>query len=156
MKHFVNQKILNQIKLSEKIEITHIKDSEYRIQLGHKHLQVFLIESKSSLKTSSWWINGEKYIVNSQTDLDQLLKKLGMNSGNEKKVNELYAPMPGLILSVKFSIGDKVKKGDTILILEAMKMENLIKSQITGIIKNIYVKEGESIEKNSLMVSFDS
>ena len=92
---------MNQIKLSEKIEITHIKDSEYRIQSGQKHLQVFLIESKSSLKTSSWWINGEKYIVNSQTDLDQLLKKLGMNSGNEKKVNELYAPMPGLILSVK-------------------------------------------------------
>jgi biotin carboxyl carrier protein len=63
--------------------------------------------------------------------------------------------MPGLILSVKFSNGDKVKKGDTILILEAMKMENLIKSQITGVIKNIYVKEGETIEKNSLMVSFE-
>jgi biotin carboxyl carrier protein len=156
MKHFVNRKILNQIELSEKIEIKHIKGSEYRIQSGPKHLQVFLIESKSSLKTSSWWINGEKYIVNSETDLDQLLKKLGMNSGNEKKINELYAPMPGLILSVKFSNGDKVKKGDTILILEAMKMENLIKSQITGVIKKIYVKEGESIEKNSLLVSFDS
>ena len=155
MKHFVNRKILNQIELSEKIEITHIKDSEYRIQSGSKHLQVFLIESKSRLKTSSWWINGEKYIVNSETDLDQLLKKLGMNSGNEKKINERYAPMPGLILSVKFSNGDKVKKGDTILILEAMKMENLIKSQITGVIKNIYVKEGETIEKNSLMVSFE-
>jgi biotin carboxyl carrier protein len=63
--------------------------------------------------------------------------------------------MPGLILSVNFSNGDKVKKGDTILILEAMKMENLIKSQITGVIKNIYVKEGETIEKNSLMVSFE-
>ena len=156
MKYFVNQKIINQIKLSEKIEIKHIKDSEYLIQSGPKHLQVFLIESTSSLKRSSWWINGEKYIVNSQTDLDQLLKKLGLNSQNEKKVNELYAPMPGLILSVKFSNGDKVKKGDTILILEAMKMENLIKSQITGVIKNIYVKEGESIEKNSLMVSFNS
>ncbi len=155
MKHFVNQKLLNQIKLSEKIEIKQIKDSEYRIQSGAKHLQVFLIKSKSSMKTSFWWINGEKYIVNSETDLDQRLRKLGMNSGNEKKVNELCAPMPGLILSVKFSNGDKVKKGDTILILEAMKMENLIKSQITGVIKNIYVKEGETIEKNSLMVSFE-
>jgi len=156
MKHFVNQKIIKRVKLSEKLEIKHIKDYEYRIQSGSKYLQVFLIESKSTLKTSSWCINGEKYIVNSETDLDQLLQKLGMNSQNEKKINELYAPMPGLILSVKFSNGDKVQKGDTILILEAMKMENLIKSQITGVIKNIYVKEGETIEKNSLMVSFDS
>ena len=155
MKHFVNQKILNQIKLSEKIEITHIKDSEYRIQSGQKHLQVFLIESKSSLKTSSWWINGEKYIVNSQTDLDQLLKKLGMNSGNEKKVNELYAPMPGLILSVKFSIGDKVKKGDTILILEAMKMENILKSEKDCLIKEILVKEGDSVSADEILINFE-
>ena len=80
MKHFVNQKLLNQIKLSEKIEIKHIKDSEYRIQSGAKNLQVFLIESKSSFKTTSWWINGEKYLVNSETDLDQRLRKLVSSS----------------------------------------------------------------------------
>jgi len=62
--------------------------------------------------------------------------------------------MPGLILGISVTIGDTVSKGDTLLILEAMKMENSIKSPTDGVIKNIAVKKGETVEKNQVILNF--
>ena len=62
--------------------------------------------------------------------------------------------MPGLVLSVLVTEGDEVKKGDNLLVLEAMKMENMIKSPTDGIIKKIEIKQGNKVEKNELLISF--
>jgi biotin carboxyl carrier protein len=83
-----------------------------------------------------------------------LLKSLGFDDLNAKKVNEIKAPMPGLVLDVRVSEGDTVKKGDAILVLEAMKMENIIKSPTDGIIKKINVKKGVAVEKNQVLINF--
>jgi biotin carboxyl carrier protein len=63
--------------------------------------------------------------------------------------------MPGLLLKLKKNIGDKVKAGEPLLILEAMKMENEIRSPIEGIVKNIMYKEGQTVEKNSIILTFE-
>ena len=70
------------------------------------------------------------------------------------KVNEIKAPMPGLVLDIRVAEGDEVKKGDSILVLEAMKMENIIKSPTDGIIKKINVKKGIAVEKNQVLIHF--
>jgi biotin carboxyl carrier protein len=64
--------------------------------------------------------------------------------------------MPGLVLEVKLSEGDVVAEGESAIILEAMKMENIIKSPINGIVKKVHVKKGQTIEKNTLIISFKS
>ncbi len=63
------------------------------------------------------------------------------------------APMPGLVLKIKKKIGDTVEFGESILILEAMKMENDLRSPSTGTIKEIFVKEGESVEKDTVLLN---
>ena len=63
--------------------------------------------------------------------------------------------MPGLVLSVEARIGQEVKKGDAVLILEAMKMENVIKSPGEGVIKKILVKQGQAVEKGLVLVELD-
>jgi biotin carboxyl carrier protein len=73
---------------------------------------------------------------------------------NASKVNEIKAPMPGLVLDVRVSEGEAVKKGDAIIVLEAMKMENIIKSPTDGIIKKISVKKGVAVEKNQVLIHF--
>lgn len=64
---------------------------------------------------------------------------------------EVVAPMPGSILDIKLNVGDPVKAGDTIIILEAMKMENEIVSPIDGKIGSINVKAGDSVNSNDIL-----
>jgi len=63
--------------------------------------------------------------------------------------------MPGLLLKLKKNIGDLVTAGEPLLILEAMKMENEIRSPVNGIVKEILFKEGQSVEKNSIILTFE-
>jgi biotin carboxyl carrier protein len=79
---------------------------------------------------------------------------MGIASGNSNKINHIKAPMPGLIIDLKVKVGDKVKTGDSLLILEAMKMENILKSPGDGMVKNVTVKKGDSVEKGHILVEF--
>jgi biotin carboxyl carrier protein len=71
-----------------------------------------------------------------------------------KKVNDIKAPMPGMVLNILVKEGDTVKKGDAILVLEAMKMENILKSPTDGLIKKIAAVKGTAVEKNQLLIQF--
>jgi biotin carboxyl carrier protein len=63
--------------------------------------------------------------------------------------------MPGLILSVDVKIGQEVKEDDSLLVLEAMKMENVLTSPRDGIIKSISITKGETVNKNQLLIEFE-
>lgn len=63
------------------------------------------------------------------------------------------APMPGTVLDVKVNVGDTVKAGDTVLILEAMKMENEISAPAAGTVKNIHVSKGASVNPGDVLVT---
>jgi biotin carboxyl carrier protein len=62
--------------------------------------------------------------------------------------------MPGLVIDLKVKVGDTVKAGDPLLILEAMKMENILKSPGDGTIKNVKTKKGDSVEKGQVLIEF--
>lgn len=64
----------------------------------------------------------------------------------------ITAPMPGTILSIKVKQGDSVKKGQLLLMLEAMKMENEIKSGVDGVIASIAVKQGDSVNTGQVLI----
>lgn len=99
-------------------------------------------------------INGNKYELDIKDKFDELLKSLGFDNLNVNKVNDIKAPMPGLVLDLRVNEGDQIKKGDPVLVLEAMKMENIIKSPVDGIIKKINVKKGVAVEKNQVLIQF--
>ena len=77
---------------------------------------------------------------------------MGFSVGSGKKLNEIKAPMPGLILSLNIEIGKTVKEGEVLLILEAMKMENAICAPRDGIIKSINIESGKTVEKGELLI----
>ena len=74
---------------------------------------------------------------------------------NTQKVTDVKAPMPGLVLGVSVEIGQEVQKGDGLLILEAMKMENVIKSVGEGIVKAIHIEQGKAVEKGQLLIEME-
>ena len=97
-------------------------------------------------------INGTVYEVHLSDHYDQMVQRLGLASVSGQLVKDIKAPMPGLVLEVAVTPGASVKKGDTLLILEAMKMENIIKAPGDGEIEVVHVKQGEAVEKNQLLI----
>lgn len=73
----------------------------------------------------------------------------GQNVGNE---NNVYAKMPGKIVKILIKTGDTVEAGNSVVIMEAMKMENEIRAAVSGTIANICVKEGQAVETGTLLV----
>ncbi len=73
-------------------------------------------------------------------------------AGNEG-ANKVNAPMPGTILDIKVSVGQSVKKGDVICVLEAMKMENDIPAPCDGVVASINVQKGASVAANDVLAT---
>jgi pyruvate carboxylase subunit B len=71
------------------------------------------------------------------------------------KAHVLHAPMPGMVVRVEVDVGQNVKKGDGLVIVEAMKMENELKAAYPGTVKEIKVKAGQPVEKNQPLVVFE-
>ena len=120
----------------------------------NKSYNVEVVEVNSLEKTSTIKVNGNLYTVQVEDQFDLLLKQLGMDAAVGAKIREIKAPMPGLVLKIIVEEGDEVKKGDNLLVLEAMKMENILKSTTDGIIKKIHVSQGDKIEKNTVLLQF--
>ncbi len=106
-------------------------------------------------KTYEVTINNTRYGVSIENPLDLLISALGFELDSATKVGSIEAPMPGLILEVSVAEGDEVKEGDTLLILEAMKMENVISSPRDGVIKSVEIKKGDAVEKKHLLITFE-
>lgn len=70
-------------------------------------------------------------------------------------VSKVVAPMPGTILEMKVSLGQAVKKGEVICVLEAMKMENDIPAPCDGIVASVNVQKGSTVAANDLIVSLN-
>jgi len=86
--------------------------------------------------------------------LAQLRKTAGMASGPAVE-KTLKAPMPGLILEINIKPGDKVAKGAPLMIVEAMKMENIIKAPAEAVVKAVHVDKGASVERNDRLLEFE-
>lgn len=144
--------IINGVRLQW--NLARISDESYHILLDNKGYNVEIISADVRTKLFCIKINGKKYDVSLKDKFDLLLEKMGMNNSSANKVNSIKAPMPGLIIDLKVKEGDLVKTGDPLLILEAMKMENVIKATGDSVVKALKVKKGESVEKNQVLIEF--
>ena len=100
-------------------------------------------------------INTTTYTIRIADPLDQQIKAMGFELQSSRNISRIEAPMPGLILSVEVSEGQEVEEGETLLVLEAMKMENAILAPQSGKIKQIAVEKGMAVEKKSLLIEFE-
>lgn len=130
--------------------------SDRKIHLIHenKSLEAELIYVDKESKTVQIKLGNKISNLQLKDRFDLLLEQLGMNNNASQALKEIKAPMPGLILDLKVKVGDEVKKGDVVLILEAMKMENILKSPGDGIVKAVKVSLNQSVEKNQVLIQF--
>lgn len=131
-----------------------LSDKDVHLIYQNRSYQIELVSADQAEKTSVIKVNGTLYRMAIQDQYDLLLKQLGLDTGMAGKVQEIKAPMPGLVLNVMVEEGQEVNKGDNLLVLEAMKMENIIKSPAGGTVKKILISKGLKVEKNEVLIQF--
>lgn len=117
--------------------------------------EVSVIHSDFLNKTLTVSVNGNTYDVKIEDAYDQQVRKMGLLAVTAQKVNAIKAPMPGLIVDVMVKEGQEIFEGTPLLVLSAMKMENIILSQGDGIVKSIEVKKDEAVEKGQLIIEME-
>ncbi|MFT5336697.1 MAG: biotin carboxyl carrier protein [Sphingobacteriales bacterium] len=137
------------------LDVVKIKEGNYSVIHNNKSYNVELVKTDFETKEFRIKLNDQVYTANIKDRFDLLLEELGLDNLNNVTITDIKAPMPGLVLEAKVKVGDTVAKGDPVLILEAMKMENVLKSPTDGVIKSIIVKSGDAVEKNQILIHFE-
>jgi len=140
---------------------------KYKLTINKKEYNTRIVDYKANKAIVK--VNGHNYevkITNEEKSITRIVRSkkespnLDVLSSKEKKpVTEspgtVVSPIPGLVLAIKVNIGDKVTTGDTIIVLEAMKMESDIASTASGTVKKIHVKEQQSIQENDPIIEVE-
>ncbi|MBM2815987.1 MAG: acetyl-CoA carboxylase biotin carboxyl carrier protein subunit [Ignavibacteria bacterium] len=120
--------------------------------------RIYQIELNMSTNSHcSATLDGMTFDVDFTDETQKLLRQYLTDSGAGGHAGEsiIKAPMPGMVVKVLVQVGDKVSKGDKVVIVEAMKMENVLAANASGVIGKIFVKEGQPVEKDAQLIEIE-
>jgi biotin carboxyl carrier protein len=140
---------------AEHLDSNEIDTNLFHVLQNQAAYKVKLIEKDFNERNYTVQIGSNLYKIQIDTELDQLIRSMGYELSSDSAANDVKAPMPGIILEIQVKPGDVVSKGDTLLILEAMKMENAILSPKDGVIKSVMSETGDTVDKNKLLIELE-
>lgn len=132
-----------------------LQEGKFHVLRENKSYKAEILELNYEDKIMKIKVNGNSYDVKILDKYDRLIKQIGLTIGGSHKTNIIKSPMPGLVLQIMAEVGQTVSKGETLLILEAMKMENTIKAPADAVIKSIHVSKGAAIDKGQLLIEME-
>ena len=135
-------------------QIEKLGTDRWHVLYKNRSYEISLIDIEETTSKVRMRINSKLVELKLKSDRQLLLEKMGLSSLTVKKVSEVKAPMPGLVVRCIVEVEQEVEQGDALLVLEAMKMENIIKSPTAGVISQIMVIQGEAVEKNQILIKF--
>ena len=136
-------------------DIIALEDRFFHLLSDGKSYNIEVVKADKTSKLVTLKVNGNTYEVSAKDKFDLLMDQMGFSSADAGKIKELKAPMPGLVIEIRVKAGDTVKKGDPIIVLEAMKMENVLKATGEGTVKSIEVQKSQSVEKGQVLIIFE-
>ena len=137
------------------LDLVPTAENAYHLLQDGKSFNITIAARDFDRKTYQVKVNNSPYEIVVANPLDLLIDEMGFALNSASQVSSIEAPMPGLILEVSVTEGQDVQEGDPLLILEAMKMENVITSPRNGTVKAISVKQGQAVEKKHLLITFE-
>jgi biotin carboxyl carrier protein len=135
-------------------DLIELNKTSFHILKDNKSYNIEIVNQNLTEKTFQIKVNNTLYTVSVKDKYDELLRQLGLDKAMTAKVANMKAPMPGLVLNVLVQDGQEIKKGDALIVLEAMKMENILKSPADGVVKKVIAKKGSAVEKGQVLIEF--
>ena len=154
MKGIVNSQFNFEIKDCEDWDIVKTKDGLFNIIYKEKSFIANVLSHDKKNKVFDIVINNNHYKVQLKDSFDEALIRLGVEHQEVDKDKAVVSPMPGKVVEVFVGAGDSVDEGDSLIVLEAMKMENIIKATKSGEVKHVYASVGDSVEKNCRLLVY--
>lgn len=139
----------------ESLNIIENGDDSLHLLQDNQSYHISILHTDFDNKMLTLSINGNPYEIKIEDEYDQLVKKMGLSTGGAQKLKNIKAPMPGLVLDILVTPGQSIEKGDKLLILEAMKMENVLKAEGEGVVKSIEVTKGAAVDKGQIMIEME-
>jgi len=102
------------------------------------------------------WMDGWRFTVEALDERTRAIRELSAAAAGPAGPAPVIAPMPGLVVRVQVAVGDRVRAGQGIVVMEAMKMENELRAPADGVVRAITVATGQAVEKGTLLVEFAS
>jgi biotin carboxyl carrier protein len=150
-KYIINQKYEIESSTVQEGKILYRDGSKIKFLFKERIYNVTILNHDVESKTYKLKINGFTAEIKKLTELDEMIQQLGYNTSLKTAIKEIVAPMPGLVKSIFIKEGDVITSGQNLFILEAMKMENIIKSSGEGTVMKINVAEGDKVEKGKIL-----
>lgn len=142
-----------------------IKDKEIEVELSKVNNYLFLLKvanktyeittHKLSEEKYRFGVDGHSFEATVRTKLKENANEVIKNKSNEPHITKIIGPMPGLVLKIFKKVGEAVEENEPVVVLEAMKMENEIRSPKKGIIKEIFLKHGSTVEKDAVILTIE-
>lgn len=129
------------------------KDGSFTVKLDDAFYKLYNVQINGN--TVSFQHKGHFYQYTVKDEMAILMEKMGFKDSSASSAGSISAPMPGKIVKLLIQVGDVVQPGQPVVILEAMKMENELKTTLGGTVKNIAVEPGQSVEKNELLLEIE-
>jgi pyruvate carboxylase subunit B len=101
------------------------------------------------------WIDGYRYEVEALDERARAIRDLTAATAAPAGPSPLVAPMPGLVVRVKVTVGDVVKAGQGLVVMEAMKMENELRTHAAGTVRAVRATPGTAVEKGAVLVELE-
>lgn len=137
------------------IDISEANGGVLSILYNGKSFEATVEEVDRKAKLLKLVVDGQRYQVAIQEPIDTLLHELGLDMAASKKLEPIKAPMPGMVLKVLVEAGQRIEKGEGLLILEAMKMENVLKAPAAATIKGIRIAERTAVGKGDVLIDLE-
>jgi len=147
------------IKLNERdldaLDMVLTAPDQYHVLHNQEGFDIKVVQSDFKNKTCTLSVNGTRYTLNISDHYDQMVERMGLLVVEEERVDTITAPIPGLIIDINVAVGDTVAEGDPLLVLSAMKMENIITAPNDGTIASIDMDLNEAVEKGKVLITFE-
>lgn len=151
-----NAAALQDILSPEHAQWMPLSDRSWSVVLHGRRFKVEVEKGPDAEGNATVRINGVRKDIRVLDERTQLLEKMGMSVATAAGSGDVTAPMPGKVLEVLVEPGYAVEEGQPLLVLEAMKMENVIKATAAGIVSGVPVQKGDAVEKGSLLIGFEA
>ncbi|HEX7595989.1 MAG TPA: biotin/lipoyl-containing protein [Gemmatimonadaceae bacterium] len=136
-------------------ELSDIEGSPVRMVKLGTHVYRVVAEKRQGRGKYTLWVDGYRFEVEALDERTRAIRDLSAANAAPTGPAPIIAPMPGLIVRVNVSVGDRVEAGQGIVVMESMKMENELRATAAATVWSINVTPGTAVEKGALLVELD-